>query len=137
LPRGVSLFDGEKLKFESRVEIVNGSATLITGPRKLYEVNYISEYIDTDPLNKELNHKSFLTTKFDKWSNEKEFRFVSPKEGSYCFNQESLIEIIFGLRISPESKETIKKIVDARYENVKFRRIELLKERFNFELKDE
>lgn len=129
------VFDKEQLKFTPTEKIVNG--TLFVDPTGPHKVSYSGEYLDADPLSKNLNQKTFLATKFNKWSNEKEFRFISPKEGNYRFNPESLVEIIFGLRIATESKETIKSIVTLRYGKVKFRRIKLSNKRFAFELTDE
>jgi hypothetical protein len=131
--KGICLvFDSAQLKFEPKGKKINGTFNP-TGP---FEITYSDKYLDLDPLNRELNQDSFLTTKFCKWLNEKEYRYISAKPGSYYFSVNSLVKIVFGLRISPDSKETIKKIVDNRYDNVKYNQIDLLEDRFGFSLKE-
>ncbi|MFA6597454.1 MAG: DUF2971 domain-containing protein [Ignavibacteriaceae bacterium] len=131
--KGVCLvFDKAKLSFTQKESIING--TYIGDPNGPHMVAYTDKYLDLDPLSKKLNQDSFLTTKFKKWSAEKEYRFISPRAGNCCFNPNSLLEVIFGLRISPDSKETIKKIVNVGYVNVRFRKINLLSDKFGFTL---
>lgn len=131
--KGVCLiFEVAKLSLKRKDYIIN--ETVIGDPIGPYVVTYTDRYLDLDPLNKELNQDSFLTTKFKKWSNEKEYRFISPRPGNCYFNPNSLLEVIFGLRISPDSKETVKKIVNVGYVNVRFRKINLLSDKFGFTL---
>lgn len=131
--KGICLvFDTSKLKFENKII----DDTLIGAPTGPHEITYTKKYLDSDPLKKELNQDSFLTTKFDIWVNEKEFRFISPLPGNFVFEGNSLVEVVFGLRSSPESKETIKKIICDKYCDTKFKQIELLKNEFGFILKD-
>ena len=125
--KGICLiFDSDNLfvcKYKGK-----GPFILPSGPR---EVKYTDKYLDEDPLLKELNSKTFLTTKFQQWSNEKEYRYISSAAGNYNFNPEKLIEIVFGLRILPEAKETIKKIVNKFYKTeIKYSKIIMEKRKF-------
>lgn len=110
------------------------NGAVICKPSGPHPISYTYNYLDSNPLNKELDQISFLTTKFDKWKNEKEFRFISARAGNYSFNKNSLLQVTFGLRISNDSKEVIKKIVDERYGNIQFRQIKLQNDKFGLEL---
>lgn len=133
--KGICLvFDVKKIKLES----VEWNINMDNQPKKLHKVKYTSKYLNSDPLNKELTPITFLTTKFKKWQYEREYRYLSNIIGNHFYNPESLIEIVFGLRMSKDSKDKVKKIVsNSEFKNIRFKRIELEKNKFNLKIIDE
>jgi hypothetical protein len=124
-------FDTEKLEFTPKVTIADG--VLITKPKGPFKVKYTYKYLDLDPLQKELDHNSFLTTKFEEWKNEKEERYIAARAGNYLFEKNSLLQITFGLRTSLEAKETIMKLSQG-YSNVVFKQISLSENSFDIKI---
>lgn len=104
--------------------------TFPTGP---HEVVYTDKYLNTDPLNGNLNQKTFLTTKFEIWKYEKEVRFIAPKEGGYNFKPIALKKVIFGLRTPKNFKVAVKNIIDKSYKGVCFEHITLKDSDFAFQ----
>ncbi|MBD3340497.1 MAG: DUF2971 domain-containing protein [Candidatus Lokiarchaeota archaeon] len=125
------VFKKDKLAFHGI--LLNNTA--ISDPTGPHEITYTHKYLDEDPLNRKLTIETFLTTKFDIWINENEFRYISPKPGNYVFNIESLHEIIFGLRTSPSAIKTIKNIY-RNQDKIKYKQIVLSDDKFGFRLKE-
>ena len=125
-------YDTEYLDFMPKEKIVDGS--LITNPNGPFKVNYSSKYLDLDPLQKELNHNTFLSTKFEKWKNEKEQRYIAARAGNYLFERKSVLQIIFGLRTSSEAKETIIKLAKKEYPKVEFQQVTLVENSFDIKI---
>jgi len=104
------------------------------GPEK---VHYVTEYLDERVESPEhFDDKSFWTTKYKIWKEEKEYRFRSTKFGLFNYNKEKLVEIIFGYRFEQPHMEAIKEIIqnDNRYRFVKFYKVNIEKGKFNFTL---
>ncbi|MCT4666240.1 MAG: DUF2971 domain-containing protein [Flavobacteriales bacterium] len=132
--KGVCLvFNKDELEFQPLNTVVDGIA--VNKPTGPHEVKYTKKYLDSNPLSNELNQVNFLTTKFDVWKNEKEYRYISSRSGSYKFEINSLQEIIFGLRISPSAIKTIRNIYKDN-ETISYRQIELNDSEFGFRLKE-
>ena len=68
------------------------------------------------------------------WAYEQEIRTIKMKPGLYKFNKECLKEIIFGKNAEKKDIETIRKIVESKYEDVKFKRIKFKKNSYRFML---
>jgi hypothetical protein len=71
------VFKTEQIDLTPVDKFANGIA--IVDPKPPHEVTYIDKYLDGDPLKNELRRNAFLTTKFKKWSAEKEFRFIGAR----------------------------------------------------------
>jgi hypothetical protein len=60
--------------------------------------------------------KKAITTKKTTWQHEKEWRYIEEKAGSYNFPGK-LVEIIFGLKCSEETRQKYRKLVKSHIEN--------------------
>ena len=127
------MFDSERIEFQPKEKVVNG--TIILNPTGPHKIEYTDKYLDIDPFEKKLTQQTFLTTKFDKWINEKEFRFISSKPGNYTFNIDSLQKIVFGLRASKDAIETVRTIF-SNIADIGYQQIVLSKNKFGFKLKE-
>lgn len=132
--RGVCLVFNDNLQFVTPPHM-NSDEAIVAHPNGPHPVTYTRKYYNEDPLEHQVTATNFLTTKFDTWGYEHEQRFISPKSGAYHFNKQSLTQVIFGLRTTPDLKSTIRNIVenDPTY-SVEFLKVELAEGDFAFEL---
>jgi hypothetical protein len=133
--KGICLIFNDNLRFIFKENKLSNS--YVCEPSGPHVVNYTKEYLDYYPSQKIFNIRSFFTTKFQIWSYENEYRYISPIEGNFYFKKDCLEEIIFGLRTSIDSKNTIKNIVNKNFNNIKYKRIILKKDKFDFDLIDD
>lgn len=94
-----------------------------------HKVKYYWKYPKFDFF-KENDLANRLFAKSRHWEYEEEIRTVKMKPGLYKFNKECLKEIIFGINSNPKEIKIIKKIVESKYNNVKFKRIQFKKHSF-------
>ena len=96
-------------------------------------VKYFYKYPKFDYFEKNSFVKRILAKSRD-WAYEQEIRTIKMKPGLYKFNKECLKEIIFGKNAEKKDIETIRKIVESKYEDVKFKRIKFKKNSYRFML---
>lgn len=133
--KGICLIFNDKIRFLFKDE--KTSNIIVGEPSGPYKIQYIKKYLDEYPDARELTVNTFLTSKFNIWENEKEFRFISGSNGNHFFYKESLEEVIFGLRTSNDAKYTIKNIVSRNFPNIKYKKIILKKDEFDIEVVDD
>lgn len=128
------VFETDELEFFPQTPIENG--VMVGSVSKPLKVKYTNTYLSNDPLVKELNTETFLTTKFTPWAYEKEYRYIAPKSGRYQFAKQALKEVIFGVRLTEKDKSAFKAIMDKNYKNVKLSMIKIKMDHFAFEKVD-
>ncbi len=110
------VFETDDLEFFPQIPIEDG--VMVGSVSKALEVKYTDDYLSSDPLIKELNSHTFLTTNFTPWSYEKEYRYIAPKAGRYFFKRNALKEVIFGVRLSEQDRSALKATLEKNYDNV-------------------
>ena len=98
-----------------------------------HPVKYYWKYPKFDFL-KENDLANRLFAKSKDWEYEDEIRTIQDNSGLYKFNKKCLKEIIFGKNAEKKDIETIRKIVESKYEDVKFKRIKFKKNSYRFML---
>ncbi|WP_400260907.1 DUF2971 domain-containing protein [Sphingobacterium sp. SG20118] len=133
-------FDTKKLSFLPGNELYETNlknGKLISAPNGPHKINYTKEYLDSDPLSGNLNQNTFLTTKFDVWKYENEYRYIAPIKGLFSYNPESITEVIFGLRTPNNTKVGVKNIFDELGLDIHYKKIEMEQNKFSFIVSEE
>jgi len=132
---GACLMFDETLKFATPPEF-NSKGTVIAHPTGPHKVSYTKEYIDEDPIQRTLNQRNFLTTKFDIWEYEREHRYIAPRSGAYYFNDTSLVEIVLGLRFDSALEKALICILKQKPHGVKLRKVTKMTSDFQFAFRE-
>lgn len=102
-----------------------------------FKVDYTTKFPKINFV-KDVNEagKIIMTTKSEYWNYENEIRTIkSEGDKNYPFDKNSLVEIIFGINTSEVNIKTIKSICSCNgYPDVKFKRVVIKPQSFNFEV---
>lgn len=97
-------------------------------------VNYILEFDPPDFINDYINSLTYwYSTKYKKWSYEKEYRIINHKGGDIAnLEQAAIKEVIFGCKVDSRIvNEKVKQLFEKKYNKTLFSRMEMSKNKFS------